>query len=258
MKSRSSQLVLSIGLLLAGACNSGANRADTAADTARAADSTASAAAPSAAPDTTRAATPARTVSSTPTRTASAAPKATAAPKSRTVAAGAVLRLSSVTDVTSQKDSVGKPFTARTLTAALTASGDTVIPVGAELMGRVSALRAAGSPSDSGRMEITFNAVRIDGVESPIEARVVSMGTRQVSRGITTTDAAKVGVGAAAGAVAGRVIGGNRTGTVVGAVAGGAAGAVYANRTHDHDIALSPGSAMQVSLVAPFSRIAGH
>jgi hypothetical protein len=67
-------------------------------------------------------------------------------------------------------------------------------------------------------------------------------------------DAAKVGVGAAAGAIAGRLIGHNRTGAVAGAVVGGAAGTVYANRTKDHDIVLSPGSQLEVALTAPFAR----
>ncbi len=46
----------------------------------------------------------------------------------------------------------------------------------------------------------------------------------------------------------------NRGAAAAGAVVGGAAGAVYANRTKDHDIVLSPGSAMTAVLNAPFSR----
>jgi hypothetical protein len=171
----------------------------------------------------------------------------------RTAPAGTTMHLTGVTDVTSQKDQVGKPYIART-TSAVVVRGDTVIPVGAELVGHVTVLRPAGSPGDSGSLMITFTGIRIGGVESPIETRVVSMGTRSVARGVTVDDAAKVGVGAAAGAVAGRIIGGNRTGTAVGAVAGGAAGAVVANRTKDHDIVLSPGSAIEISLATVFTR----
>ncbi len=179
-----------------------------------------------------------------------------AAPRSRTrsVAAGTTLRLAAVTDVTSQKDEVGKPFTARTISAALSPAGDTVIPVGAELIGRVTTLESAGSPGDTGSLMVAFTTIRIAGVDTPIETRVISLATRNVARGVTVDDAAKVGVGAAAGAVAGRIIGRNRGATVGGAVIGGAAGAVYANRTKDHDIVLSPGSAIEVALTGPFSR----
>ena len=171
----------------------------------------------------------------------------------RTAASGTTLRLSSVTDVTSQKDEAGKPFTART-TMAVVSSGDTVIPVGAELSGRVSVLQSAPRPGTHGQMAIEFHTLRFGGQSYPVAVDVVSLATHEVARGVTVEDAAKVGVGAAAGAIAGRIIGGNRTGAAVGAVAGGAGGAVYANRTKDHDIALTPGSAIEVKLTSPFSR----
>jgi hypothetical protein len=172
----------------------------------------------------------------------------------RTLITGTTIMLASVTDVTSQKDEVGKPFTARTVSAVLSSAGDTVIPVGAELSGQVTALESAGSPGDTGRLMVALNTLRIGGQDYPVATRIVSMGTRTVARGITVDDAAKVGVGAAAGAIAGRLIGRNRTGAVAGAVVGGAAGTVYANRTKDHDIVLSPGSRMEVALNGPFTR----
>lgn len=171
-----------------------------------------------------------------------------------TLASGLSLQLASVTDVTSQKDHAGKPFTARVVIAALGPKGDTVIPVGAEFIGQVSELQDAGTPGATGRLMVAFNSVRIGGHDYPIDTRVLSLATRSVSRGVTADDAAKVGVGAVIGGVAGRVIGGNATGTAVGAVAGGAAGAVYANRSKDHDIVLSPGSTIEVELTSAFSR----
>jgi len=172
----------------------------------------------------------------------------------RSLAAGTMLHLAALTDVTSQKDDAGKPFAARTIAASLNAAGETVIPAGAELVGRVTVLESAGSPGSDGSLEVSFSTIRFDGQTYPIETRVVSLATRSVGRGVTGGDAAKVGVGAAVGAVAGRILGGNATGTAVGAVAGGAAGGVYANRTKDHDIVLSPGSAIEVALTSSFSR----
>jgi outer membrane lipoprotein SlyB len=87
-----------------------------------------------------------------------------------------------------------------------------------------------------------------------VSVNVTSLGTRTVARGVTVEDAAKVGVGAAAGAVAGRIIGHSRGSAAGGAVVGGAAGAVYANRTKDHDIVLSPGSSVEIVLTDAFTR----
>ena len=168
--------------------------------------------------------------------------------------AGTELHLSSVTDVTSQKDDAGKPFTARLKTPVVHGS-DTIIPAGAELSGRVSVLKSAPRPGTHGEMAIELTTLRFGGQSYPVATRVTSLATHEVARGVTVEDAAKVGAGAAIGAVAGRVIGGNRTGTAIGAVAGGAGGAVYANRTKDHDIALTPGSAVEATLTSPFIRL---
>ena len=165
-----------------------------------------------------------------------------------------MLRLAAVTDISSRTDKAGDAFVARTTTAALGAGGDTVIPVGAELVGTVTQLSSAPTPGGTGTLAVAFNTVRFGGQSYPIAVNVTSLGTRTVARGITVEDAAKVGVGAAAGAVAGRIIGHNRGAAVGGAVVGGAAGAVYANRTKDHDIVLSPGSAVVVTLKNDFTR----
>jgi hypothetical protein len=187
------------------------------------------------------------------TRRADAARAATPRVRTRTLASGTTIQLVAVTDVTSQKDAAGKTFTART-TSAYTVSGDTVIPAGAELIGQVTVLNSAGSQGGGGQLQVAFNTLRVAGQDYPIAVNVTSLGTRQVARGVTVDDAAKVAVGAAAGAIAGRIIGRNTTGAVAGAVVGGAAGTVYANQTKDHDIVLSPGSQVEVVLAGPFSR----
>ncbi|HEY2806135.1 MAG TPA: hypothetical protein VGI92_09780 [Gemmatimonadales bacterium] len=172
----------------------------------------------------------------------------------RTVNEGTRLELAAVTDISSQKNKAGDPFTARVVSAALSEAGDTLIPVGAELIGRVSTLKSAPNNHSDGQLALEFTTVRFGGQDYPIAVSVASMATHNVSRGLTVDDAAKVGVGAAAGALAGRLLG-HRTGTAAGgAVVGGAAGAVYANQTRDHDIALSPGSSITVVLSSPFTR----
>ena len=175
-----------------------------------------------------------------------------------TVPQGTVLNLASVTDISSQKNKVGDQFIARTTSAALSARGDTVIPVGAELVGHVTALEDAAR-NGTGTLTVSFDHLRIPQavappVEQHVNVTVTSLGTRYVDRGVDVEDAAKVGVGAAVGAVAGRVIGHTRGGAAAGAVVGGAAGAVYANRTKHRDIVISPGSSVVVTLNDSFTR----
>ena len=176
-----------------------------------------------------------------------------------TVPNGTVLHLASVTDITSQKNKVNDQFIARVTTPALSERGDTVIPVGAELVGKVTALEDAPRGGE-GRLTVSFDHLRIPRADSAppqeqhINVTVTSLGTRYVDRGIDVEDAAKVGAGAAVGAIAGRVIGHNRTGAAAGAVVGGAAGAVVANRTKHRDIVISPGSSVVVTLNDDFTR----
>ena len=172
----------------------------------------------------------------------------------RTLDQGTALTLAAVTDISSQKNKVGDAFTARTTSAALSAEGDTVIPVGAELIGRVSALASSPHRGAPGTLALEFNTLRFGGQDYPVSVRTTSMATHIVSRGLTVTDAAKVGVGAAAGAIAGRLLGHNTGSAAAGAVVGGTGGAVYANATRDYDIALSPGGSITVALTSPFTR----
>ncbi len=172
----------------------------------------------------------------------------------RSLESGTTLQLAAVTDISSQKNKAGDPFTARTTEAVLNGDADTVIPAGAELIGRVKELKSAPHRGSAGTLTLDLNTVRFNGQDYPIGVRVTSAATHIVSRGLTVDDAAKVGVGAAAGAIAGKLLGRSRGAAAAGAVVGGAGGAVYANQTRDYDIALSPGAAISAVLTSSFTR----
>ena len=70
------------------------------------------------------------------------------------------------------------------------------------------------------------------------------------SRGIGTSEAAKVGVGAAAGAILGKVVGGG-TGAAVGGVVAGA-GAAVAVESADRDVVVPVGATIRLVLRTPF------
>lgn len=165
---------------------------------------------------------------------------------------GTDLELRNSVEINSRNTRRGAAVTATALRAIYSARGDTVIPAGAEFVGRVTAIAPAERPGAEGTLRIEFDSIRLNGRTLPIAARVDSMAAITKGRGVTAGDAAKVGAGAAVGGVAGRVIGGDRRGTIIGAAAGAAAGAVIAHNTRDIDIVLPVGGAVHLSLTRAF------
>ncbi len=186
---------------------------------------------------------------------APAAPAAPAPPAHDwTLAAGRPLSLRMVTGLTSRHNHAGDAIEAVAVTAAVSATGDTVIPAGAPFHGTVREIAAAPNPHAQGHLVLAFTEVRVGDALRPIDVRVTEMPTRLQGRGVTGGTVAKVGAGALVGGLAGRLIGRSGTGTVIGAAAGAAAGGVYANATRNLDVVLPAGSVVHVTITAPFDR----
>ncbi len=173
-------------------------------------------------------------------------------PRALVLAPGTSISLTAATALTSRHNHAGDPVTA-TSVAAASVDGGVVVPAGAEFLGRVVAIAPAPNPHSAGRLELAFTQVRVQGRLVPLHARVVSVTTHLVGRGITGGTAAKVGAGAVVGGVAGRLIGGNTTGALIGAAAGGAAGGVYANATRNLDIVMDQGARIRIALTEPLA-----
>ncbi len=148
---------------------------------------------------------------------------------------------------------VGDPVYATVASPILDANGREVIPAGAVFVGTIANYEEAASDYE-GHMLLRFNQVEFGGGSYPIDAQTLGVGTRTQKQGVTTGDAAKVGVGAVAGAIAGRIIGGNKTGTAVGAVVGAAAGVGVAAATKGEDVYLDAGAPIRIVLTTPFVR----
>jgi len=174
--------------------------------------------------------------------------------RQRVLLAGTALDLRSNVLITSASSRAGDPVSATMASAALSARGDTVIPVGAVLSGTVVRIGESGSPGSPGTLQLALSTLTIGSRNYPVDVAVTSMATHLNKAVVTTEDAAKVAAGAAIGAIAGRVIGGNRTGTLIGAGAGAVGGTVYATQTRDRDIVLSKGAAIGAVLTERFSR----
>jgi glycine zipper 2TM protein len=186
----------------------------------------------------------ARPTNATPTRTPP--PPAPPRPTTRTIAAGTVFDAAVTDTITSRKNHVGDAFTAHVVVDA--GASASAIPSGAEIHGTIVEVKPAPNPSTPGTLTLAVSSITINGKSYDVEAKIDSLETVRQGRGVTTGDAAKVGVGAAAGAILGRVIGGNRKGTIIGGVVGAAAGAGVAATSKDSDIVLPAGAHIHLTL----------
>ncbi|HEX5387223.1 MAG TPA: hypothetical protein VFW66_11015 [Gemmatimonadales bacterium] len=231
---------------------------DRAADTATAA---ATPAAPPAAPAPKRRSTagassnPSRPSPATPQPSGAAAPAAPAAPAAgASLAAGTVIRATLADSISSRRNKVGDVIEATTTSAVKDSRGRTVIPRGATVSMKITAIHESENKSDkTGTLTLEPTEVRMNGQSYPITASIDSVNTSLAGRKTGAGDIAKVGAGAGIGAVAGRVIGGGATGAIIGGVIGGAVGAQRAVETKDRDVVVPAGSSVKLTLKSPFT-----
>jgi len=129
--------------------------------------------------------------------------------------------------------------------------GSTLIQAGAPVRFTVSRLRAARSKSAQGRLALQVDDIGIGGELRKVSADVNPVPHELRGRGVGSSEAAKVGVGAAGGAVLGRVIGGNTKGAVIGGVVGAAGGAVVASQTATRDVVVKAKTPVVLTLTQP-------
>ncbi len=214
-------------------------------DTARAADTVSSAdtaAAPSAAGDTSA------DVEPSPTSAAVSPSAAT----THTLPAGTEIHAALDDSISSRRDSAGRQITAEVMQAVSDPGGAVVIPAGARVRLTVTQLAPAGSRSASdGQLALRVDAITIGDSVVPVKARIQQVPHELQGRGVTGSEAAKVGAGAAAGAVAGRVLGGDAKGAVIGGVVGAAGGAAVATQTAKRDVVVAARTPVSFVLDAP-------
>ena len=134
----------------------------------------------------------------------------------------------------SEKNQVGDTFHG-SLSAPIVIDGETVIPSGADVVGRVANVQSAGKFAGASLLTLELTSMTVNG-------KTYNLQTNQWSRsgeGRGKSTAAKVGGGAAAGAILGGLIGGGR-GAAIGAAAGGAGGTGVAAAQKRNQIKLGP------------------
>jgi len=155
-------------------------------------------------------------------------------PQKVTVPAGTQLSVRLNDPLSSETNKVGDSFHG-TLSAPIVVDGETAIPSGADVIGRVANVQSAGRFAGQSVLTLELTSLSVNG-------RTYNLQTNQWSRsgkGEGKSTATKVGIGTAAGAVLGGIIGGGR-GAAIGAASGAGAGTGVAAAKKGEQIKLGP------------------
>ena len=198
--------------------------------------------APAAAADTG----PNTSVEATATANTSSAANAAA----RTLAVGTEIHAALDDSITSRRDTVGQQISAHVMENVKGPDGRTLIAAGTPVRFTVTRIRPSRSKNSQGRLTLRADGIALHGQLRPVQANIRPVPRELRWRGVTGSEAAKVGGGAAAGAVIGGVVGKTK-GAVIGGVAGAAAGAVIASQTATRDVVVKAKTPVVLVLTAP-------
>ncbi len=159
-------------------------------------------------------------------------PQPPAPPKKVTIPAGTQLTIRLDIPLDSERNQVGDSFHG-SLSNPIVLEGETVIPSGAEVVGRVAEVKSAGRFAGNSVLTLELTSLSVNG-------RSYNIQTNQWTRagsGEGKNTATKVGVGTAAGAILGGIFGGGR-GAAIGAATGAGVGTGVAGSRKGQQIQL--------------------
>jgi hypothetical protein len=169
---------------------------------------------------------------------------------SRTLPAGTAIHAALDDSITSRRDTVGQQISAHVMENVLGPDGRTLIAAGTPVRFTITRIRPSRSKSSQGRLSLRPDGIALSGQLRAVQASVRPVPRELRGRGITGSEAAKVGGGAAAGAVIGGAVGKTK-GAVIGGVAGAAAGAAVASQTATRDVVVKAKTPVVLVLTAP-------
>lgn len=155
--------------------------------------------------------------------------------------------------LSTENSKAGDAFTARLTAPIVDASGTVIVPAGATVRGRVTAVAPSGRVGQTAAIKLAFEAISFGGNSYPLEGTVQRADVQQRTRTSAGETAGKVAAGAAAGAILGQVIGKDKEGTLRGAAIGAAAGTAIAMGTADVDAVLPEGAEVVVRTDRPIN-----
>ncbi len=168
-------------------------------------------------------------------------------PQKVTIPAGTQLTVRLNEPLDSEKNQVGDQFHG-SLGAPIVVDDQTVIPMGADVTGRVAAVQSAGRFAGSSLLTLDLTSMAVNGKTYNIQS---NQWSRQ-GKGEGKNTAVKAGGGAALGAIIGGLASGGR-GAAIGAAAGGAAGTGVAATKKGEQIKLGPESTLNFQLTNPLT-----
>jgi hypothetical protein len=158
---------------------------------------------------------------------------------------GSVLTVSLDQQVGTKTSKVGDTFSATVVDPVVASNGQTVVPAGTKVYGKVTGLQDSNNAGQKAAIRLDFERININGVERPFEANITATQLQKQGEDSRNETLKKAGIGAAAGAVLGAVIGGGDVSKILGGAAiGAAAGTVISLGTGEVDAVLPAGSKM--------------
>jgi hypothetical protein len=192
------------------------------------------------------------TIADTARPTVNASP-VTAPAATRMLPVGTEIHAALDDSIDSRHDTTGQMVTAHVMENVTGSDGRTLIAAGAPVRLTVTRITPAKSKGSQGALDLRADGIALNGQLESVKADVRPVPRELRGRGVTGSDAAKVGVGAAGGAVLGRVLGGNTRGAVIGGVVGAAGGAVVASQTTTRDVVVKAKTPVVLVLTEPLT-----
>jgi len=166
------------------------------------------------------------------------------------VPVGTTLRATLDQELSTIDSNVNDTFTMTLQTPVLSADRQTVIPSGARVTGRVTAVRRSLDAATPAILRLEFSNIQWGNRNEGFQAEIEQTDVRREGR--TTDDALRgAAAGAAAGAVLGTIIRRDVRGALTGAAIGAGAGTVISLGLSDQDAVLESGTVMMLRTTEP-------
>jgi hypothetical protein len=158
---------------------------------------------------------------------------------------GAVVNVTLDQQVGTKASKVGDEFSATVTDAIVASNGQTVVPAGTKVYGKVTGLQESNNAGQKAAIRLDFERININGTDRPFEANITATNLQTTGQDTRNETLKKAGIGAAAGAVLGAIVSGADLSAILGGAAiGAAAGTVISLGTGDVDAVLPAGSKM--------------
>jgi hypothetical protein len=146
---------------------------------------------------------------------------------SRALPSGSTLEIRLDREIGTKVSKVGDTFSGTVENAVIAANGETVIPAGSKVYGKVTGLDNSDHAGEPAAIKVDFESIEIRGQSHPLSAKVTATNLQTRGGDSREETLKKAGIGAAAGAVLGAVLsGGELSKILVGGALGAAAGTV--------------------------------